>query len=58
MVERANYDYNYDCAAQVGVPLMMLGAAGAGIITLKSTLLGARPGAGIIEAEDAPAQHN
>ena len=55
MSERANYDYNYDCAAQVGVPLMMLGAAGAGIITLKSTLL---PGAGIIEAEDAPAQHN
>ena len=38
-----------DCAAQVGVPL---GAAGAGIITLKSTLLS---GAGVIEA---PAQHN
>ena len=49
MCERANYDYNHDCAAQVSVPLMMLGAAGAGII---------RPGAGIIEAEDTPAQHN
>ena len=31
MRERANY--SYDCAAQVGVPPMMLGAAGAGIIT-------------------------
>ena len=58
MRERANY--SYDCAAQVGVPPMMLGAAGAGIITAIITLLGAGrgPGAGIIEAEDAPVQHN